>query len=55
MSSSTTMILDQNSNKELDKNQVISKIWKVLALLHKLQQKTFLLAIFNIKRDIISY
>lgn len=55
MSGSASEVPDQGSDEELDRAQVVGDVWKDLAVLHKLQQGTFPLAISAMERDRVSH
>jgi len=55
MSGSTSQVLDQGLDEELDRTQVVGDVWEDLAVLHKLQQGSFPLAISAMERDRISH
>ena len=55
MSHSPFVLIDEGLDKESHRAQVVRDVWKDLAVLHKLQQGTFLSPISTMERDRISH
>jgi len=49
MSTYNSMVPVEDQNEEFNKSLIVSDVWKYLAVLHKLEQGTFLLATLNMK------